>query len=100
MIALSRASSPGSKPRPPPGPTVLTGSVTPGKTHLAEKGLPLRALQHLARHADDIHVDRMKLAVMALDAITAMTEPPPPPARGNGVESEEEKAPDCPCSVS
>jgi integrase len=66
-------------------------------THLAEKGLPLRALQHLARHADEettaryyIHVDKMKMAAMAVDAITAMTEPPMPP--GNGLETKRKKS--------
>ncbi|MBZ5708812.1 tyrosine-type recombinase/integrase [Nannocystis pusilla] len=66
-------------------------------THLAEKGLPLRALQHLARHQDEattaryyIHLDKMKLAAMAVDASAAMTEPPPPPS-GSGLETKRKK---------
>lgn len=62
-------------------------------THLAERGLPLRALQHLARHASEkttekyyLHVDKRRMAAMAIDEIASMT--PPPPSDGNGGETD------------
>lgn len=61
-------------------------------THLAERGLSLRALQHLARHASEkttekyyLHVDKRRMAAMAIDEIARMT--PPPPSGGNGGET-------------
>lgn len=58
-------------------------------SHLAERGVPLRSLQHLARHVSQavteryyIHVRRRVAAREAVDAIAAMTGP------GNGPEKE------------
>jgi integrase len=62
-------------------------------THLAERGLPLRALQHLARHARErttetyyLHVNKLKMAELAVEELASMTPPLPPPP-GNGEDT-------------
>lgn len=63
-------------------------------THLAEKGLPLRALQHLARHKHEstteryyLHVNKLKLAALAVDEIAILTADPTDLPVGNGLEA-------------
>jgi excisionase family DNA binding protein len=65
-------------------------------THLAERMIPLRALQHLARHAKEsttekyyLHVNRLAAAEVAIDELVSMTTSPEPPGNaqatpGNG----------------
>lgn len=52
-------------------------------THLAERMIPLRALQHLARHAKEsttekyyLHVNRLAAAEVAIDELVSMTTSP------------------------
>lgn len=54
-------------------------------THLAERMIPLRALQHLARHAKEsttekyyLHVNRLAAAEVAIDELIEMTSPSSP----------------------
>ncbi len=57
-------------------------------THLAERGVLLRALQHLARHAKEstteqyyLHVEKLKMAGMAIDELIEMTTSPRSPGK-------------------
>lgn len=63
-------------------------------THLAERGVALRSLQHLARHASEktteryyLHVRKRQLAAVAVAEIAAMTETPAPAPVGNAGET-------------